>query len=252
MALRQNAGPLEWVSGDAAGARAARPRVRLLGGFALTCGNASIALPLAARRVVAFLALLRRPLSRTYVAGSLWLDASESRSHASLRSCLWRLNRAGHPIVDAATDTLSLSTGVAVDVDDMVTRAGALLGHPGCDGAPELNHQVFLDDLLPDWYEDWVLVERERLRQLRLHALEALAERLLVMGRLSQAIEVAQAAVRAEPLRESAHRCLIQVYLSEGNASEACRQYAIYRALLARELGLEPSDKIKSLLPPSA
>jgi DNA-binding SARP family transcriptional activator len=249
MALRQTAGSPRWASRDGDAARASRPRLRLLGGFALTCGSSSIALPLAARRVVAFLALLRRPLSRTYVAGSLWLESSESRSHASLRSCLWRLNRSGQPIVDANTETLSLAPDVAVDVDEMIRRAGAVLGHPGCEEAPELNHRMFLDDLLPDWYEDWVLVERERLRQLRLHALEALAERLLVMGRHSQAIEVAQAAVQAEPLRETAHRRLIEVYLAEGNSSEAWRQYDVYRSLLGRELGLEPSDKLKSLLP---
>ena len=251
MALRQAAGPLRWASRDGGPARTPRPRLRLLGGFALSCGPSSIALPLAARRVVAFLALLRRPLSRTYVAGSLWLESSEARSHASLRSCLWRLNRSGHPIVDANPETLSLAPDVALDVDEMIRRAGAVLGHPGCEESPELNHRVFLDDLLPDWYEDWVLVERERLRQLRLHALEALAERLLVMGRHSQAIEVGQAAVRAEPLRETAHRRLIEVYLAEGNTSEAWRQYHLYRSLLARELGLEPSDKIKSLLPPT-
>jgi DNA-binding SARP family transcriptional activator len=247
MALSQDAGALQWVSHDGRGARG--PRLKLLGGFALTCGPSSISLPHAARRVVAFLALLRRPLSRAYVAGSLWLESSESRSHASLRSCLWRLNRSGHPIVDASTETLALASGVAVDVDEMTRSAGALLGHPGCEEAPELNHRVFLDDLLPDWYEDWVLVERERLRQLRLHALEALAERLLMMGRLSQAIEAAHAAVQTEPLRESAHRRLIEVYLAEGNVSEAWRQYDFYRSLLASELGLEPSDKIKSLLP---
>lgn len=252
MALEQDADPLRWVARDGSvAARGGRPRLSLLGGFSLTCGNEGITLPFAARRVVAFLALLRRPLSRAYVAGSLWLDSSEPRSHASLRSCLWRLNRAGHPIVETDTRTLSLSSGVAVDVDEMVRRAEVLLDHPGYEESPELNHRVFLDDLLPDWYDDWVLVERERLRQLRLHALEALARRLLVMGRFSQAIEAAQAAVRAEPLRESAHRCLIDVYLAEGNASEAWREYRLYRSLLARELGLEPSDRIKSLLPAS-
>jgi len=63
---------------------------------------------------------------------------------------------------------------------------------------------VLSADLLPDWYDDWVLLEAEDWRQLRLHALEALAGRLIALGRWGEAANAAGAAVRAEPLRESA------------------------------------------------
>ena len=72
-------------------------------------------------------------------------------------------------------------------------------------------------ELLPHWYDDWVVIERERFRQLRLHALDALCESLAAAGRYAAAVEAGRASVAAEPLRESAHRLLIQAHLAEGN-----------------------------------
>jgi SARP family transcriptional regulator, regulator of embCAB operon len=103
-------------------------------------------------------------------------------------------------------------------------------------------------DLLPDWYDDWVLLEAEDWRQLRVHALEALAARLTASGRWGEAARAASAAVRVEPLRESAHAALIQVHLAEGNQSEAVRQFAHYRALLHAELRLEPTARLHQLM----
>lgn len=59
---------------------------------------------------------------------------------------------------------------------------------------------------MPDWCDDWLVVERERLRELRIRALERVCEQLTAIGSFGQAIEAGMAAVRAEPLRESAHR----------------------------------------------
>jgi DNA-binding SARP family transcriptional activator len=102
--------------------------------------------------------------------------------------------------------------------------------------------------LLPDWYDDWVLMERERHRQLSLHALEALAEKLIAVAQHGRAIGVALAAVANEPLRESAHRILIRAHLAEGNVGEAVRQYRLYRRLLRRQLGLDPSPQMEALV----
>ena len=103
-------------------------------------------------------------------------------------------------------------------------------------------------DLLPDWYEDWVVIEAEDWRQLRLHALEALAEKLTAAERFGDAIEAARAAIQADPLRESAHGTLIRVHLAEGNQSEALDAFASYRALLHKELGLEPTPRLFALV----
>jgi DNA-binding SARP family transcriptional activator len=103
-------------------------------------------------------------------------------------------------------------------------------------------------DLLPGWYDDWVLLERERLRQVRLHALEAVARRLADAGRYGDALQAAYAAMRAEPLRESAHRSMIRVHMEEGNVCEALRAYERFRVLLADELGVQPSEQMARLV----
>ena len=103
-------------------------------------------------------------------------------------------------------------------------------------------------DVLPDWYDDWVLVEAEEWRQLRLHALDALAERLLNERRFGEATGAALAAVRAEPLRERRARLVIRTHLAEGNQSEALAEFSRYRALFGAELGLEPTPRLCELV----
>jgi SARP family transcriptional regulator, regulator of embCAB operon len=103
-------------------------------------------------------------------------------------------------------------------------------------------------DILPDWYEDWVIVEAEAWHQRRLHALEALANDLRAEGAFGDAASAAQAAIKGDPLRESPRAALIRVHLAEGNVSEALREFAQYRQLLQRELQLEPTPRLQRLL----
>jgi len=104
-------------------------------------------------------------------------------------------------------------------------------------------------ELLPGWYDDWVIFERERLRQLRLHALDALAERFAVQGRYAAALEAAMESAQIEPLRESANRMIIAIHLAEGNVAEALRHYQFFWDLLRAEVGLEPSAQLTAMLP---
>jgi DNA-binding SARP family transcriptional activator len=115
----------------------------------------------------------------------------------------------------------------------------------------DVDRASFGADLLPDWTDDWVMIERERLRQLRLHALETLCDRLAEARRFGESVQAGLAAVRAEPLRESAQRSLIRAYLAEGNQGEAIRQYRAFRQLLLEELGVAPSRELEELVPPA-
>lgn len=220
-------------------------RLTLLDAFELACDGASIAIPMSAQRLLAFLALHPRPLLRPFVAGTLWPETTEERAHACLRSALWRLHRLGDGLVDVVGPRLRLGTAVAVDLSAAEATARRLL--EGTD-APVPETAVLCGELLPDWYEDWVLLERERFRQLRLRALDALCERLTQADRLAEAFEVGLAALAAEPLRESAHRALVRIHLAEGNAGEALRQYRLCRRLLGEQLGVEPSPQMDSLV----
>jgi DNA-binding SARP family transcriptional activator len=217
--------------------------LRLLDGFDAEVDGRSVPLPLGAQRVVAFVALHERPLQRLFVAGSLWLDSPEARAAANLRSALWRIQRVTPSLLDVDSRTLRLGAVVSVDLREAERLAREELGG----GGSELTRLGV--DLLPDWYEDWVLLERERFRQLRLRALEAACRRLTEEGRLDEALEAGLMAMSAEPLRESAHRTLMRLHLAAGNAVEARRQYELCRHLLRSQLGLEPSEETRGLVP---
>jgi DNA-binding SARP family transcriptional activator len=228
-------------------ARPGRFRLTLLRAFELVCDDGAIPLPMSAQRVVAFVALHRRPLQRAYVAGSLWLDTPDERAQANLRSALWRLQRSDRRLIEANGSQLRLGAGAEVDLREAEALARRVLA----DGAAEsldLELSALDGDLLPDWYDEWVLLERERFRQLRLRALDALCERLTRAGRLREALEAGHAAVAADPLRESAHRALVRVHLAEGNAAEAIRQYRLFRRLLRERLGIAPSTNMEELI----
>ena len=194
-------------------------------------------------RLLALLALHGRPASRKTVAGKLWPEKPDGRAAGNLRSVLWRVP-AG--LVEATGTHLALAAHVRCDVVEFLARARRLID--GTMTPADLDHQLYSADLLPNWSEDWVAIERERIRPLRIHALDALSARLTEAGRYSDAIAAGLTAVAAEPLRESAHRMVISAHLAEGNRSEALRQYERFRALLAAELGLEPSPQLTALI----
>jgi DNA-binding SARP family transcriptional activator len=75
-----------------------------------------------------------------------------------------------------------------------------------------------------------------------------MCEHLTRIGRYGAAVLAGQAALDREPLRESAHRALMKVHLAEGNAVEVIRRYRQYEAMAARDLGVGPSEMMRSLL----
>lgn len=239
----------EQVGGAALGTDAGRQlRVRLMDGFSVTCSGEPVALPSSAQRLVAFLALQRGCLPRRRVAGRLWLDSTQERANASLRSALWRSRHPDFSLVEATGQDVGLAAGIAVDARELSLTAHTLIAESAPLPVDQVDPAPLAGELLPDWYDDWVLRERDRLRQLYLHALEALCRRLAGLRRYGEAVEAGLMAVHREPLRESAHRTLITVHLAEGNSSEAIRQYESYRAIMRDELGLDPSPQMRDLL----
>jgi len=227
-------------------------KVLVLGGFQLWwSGSEQVGVPRSSQRLLALLAIRGGVTSRATVAGTLWPDATETHACSNLRSALARLNRPCRNMLQVSKLELGLARDVTVDICYAQRLARRLLDPAVTPEQSDLSQAAIVilsSDLLPGWYDDWVLAEAEDWRQLRLHALETLAGRLTAVGCWGQAADAARAAVRAEPLRESAHAALIQVHLAEGNQSEAVRQFTRYRALLHAELGLEPTLRLRRLI----
>jgi DNA-binding SARP family transcriptional activator len=230
-----------------AGLRVVPVRLSLLGGFSLGVDGRLLELPVTSVRVLAFLALHRRPLHRLHVSGTLWPNATEEHAGASLRSALWRLRRLGLRVIECTGDRICLTSEIHIDFQDVVARSRRVIDASGGLEAADVYVVASAGDLLPDFYDDWLLLERERFRQLRVHALEALCDRLTAVGRFAEAVDAGMAAITIEPTRESGHRALIRAHLAEGNVSEAVRQYKSYVRLAANELGIEPSPAFQRL-----
>ena len=209
---------------------------------------APLEVPLSGQRVAAFIALQRRPVRRMYVAGALWTDMTEDQANANLRTALWRLRRCGCGCVYASRACLVIGDEVTIDYREVEILARRAV-HDGAQMTErEITSLYGANDLLPDWYDDWVSLERERLRQLRIHALEALCESFIARRRYGDALDAGLAAVSSDPLRESSHRLVIKAHLAEGNLVEATRHYDSFRQMLRRDVGLRPSPQMESLL----
>lgn len=207
-------------------------RLRLLGGFELSVDGRAIELQPAVQRLTAFVALTPRGVGRMFAAFQLWPDKSENRALANLRSTLWRLKQLDVPVVRVSTTRLILRDEVWLDIRHQAAEA---IDDAGADRAPA-PFDSLLTDLLPDWYDDWLVVERERLRLLQLAVLEAHARESFAVGNTTSAIQFALAALAIEGARESAHRLVIDAHLAEGNACEAQREQRRFERCLGEAM----------------
>ena len=187
--------------------------LRVLGRFELHVDGRRHEVPWQAQRVLGYLAVGGVAQPRATVAGALWGDVSQRRAQANLRNAVWRVRQLSDRVLAGGRDVIALDGRVALDLRDAQRRAQTLLGDDDT-AADVAGIDLLDDDLLPAWDEPWLLIERERQRQLRMHALERLSASLLRAERYPQAITAALAAVRAEPLRESSQRALIAAHLA--------------------------------------
>jgi DNA-binding SARP family transcriptional activator len=223
-------------------------QLSVLGGFTLRVDGATQSLPNNVERVLAFLAVRGRPQLRTTVATTLWMDTTDDRAAANLRTALWRARQTPGELIAVTGNYVALAPSIDVDLATVTAQSKRLISTDDELREADAAAETLVGDLLPDWDEDWIAFERERLRQLQVHALEALSRRLSGCRRHGEAIDAGQAAVAAEPLRESAQRSLIEAHLVEGNLCEGRRQYEMYRALLWENLGVQPSEALRELV----
>jgi DNA-binding SARP family transcriptional activator len=217
------------------------PVLELLDGFSLRVASGPVEVSDMAQRLVALVALRARPVCRSLVAGTLWPDKSESRASANLRSSLCRLNAAGPvPIVLCSGSSLLLDPRVRLDVALVEERGWALLDGSGSD-VTHLNADWFSKELLPGWYDDWVIIERERLGQLQIRFLESWVHRLREAGHFARAIDNAIRLVAIDPLRERSQLALIHALADEGSWGRAHWQADQYCRLLEGAFGRDAS-----------
>ncbi len=228
-------------------------RLSLLGGFELRdAAGAVVRLP--TRKTEALLARLALApsggVSRDALCSLLWGESAQSAARASLRQALSLLGKAlGREALSGGSAGVALAAGaLACDVVEFeqccASEDGAQLARAAALYRGELLAGVSIND---SGFEDWLLVERERLRE---RALDALA-RLVVWhrdrGESAPAIQAALRLLSIDPLEEVAHRALMRLYADQGRRASALRQYQACLGVLRRELGTEPEAATREL-----
>lgn len=199
-----------------------------------------------------------RPHSREALAALLWGDTSTEKSKKYLRQALWHLHAALNSdtnVLMVDHDWLSLNpcSNLWTDVADFERAFSAAEGIAGrqldADKARDLKDAVTLynDDLLPGYYQDWILFERERLQNMYLLMLDKLIVYLQFRGEYEVAQGYGATILRYDPARERTHRQLMHLFSLAGDRTSALRQFERCAQSLKQELGVKPERKTVEL-----
>jgi DNA-binding SARP family transcriptional activator/ABC-type cobalamin/Fe3+-siderophores transport system ATPase subunit len=233
-----------------------RLRVTLLGGFeARRETGAAVDMPAKkAQALLAYLAMLPgRAHRRDALAALLWGGIDEQAARASLRQAIFALRKAlgaaERYVLVSDANTLALDPA-AVDVDVVAFERLVAATTPT---ALESAAAVYRGDLLAGFnideapFEEWLLGERDRLRERAIDALTRLLALQRTAAALAPAVQTALKLLALDPLQEPVHRTLMTVYVRQGRRDAALRQYRACVATLQRELGVEPEAETELL-----
>jgi ABC-type oligopeptide transport system substrate-binding subunit/DNA-binding SARP family transcriptional activator len=186
---------------------------------------------------------------REKLAGQFWPDSSEANARSNLRHELWRIRKAFGPGANTRMESDDLGVtyhpqpGDQLDVDafeacsEEESSTEALLQAVSAYGG----------DLLPGFYEEWVVLEREHLQAVFERKLGRLLERLLAEGRWNEVLEWGERWIASGGAPEPAYRALMLAHAGLGNLAGAAAQYQRCVETLARELGVEPSERTSKI-----
>lgn len=222
-------------------------KLNLLGSWQLRQETTVLRVATRQQRLITALAM-RGPSLRSYLVGLLWPEYPEARALESLRVSLHLVSRQVPGLIENTGPVLSLNDRVDVDLHRLRALMRAL-SQSGLDGEVASSlHELRDAEVLPGWYEDWVMFEQSRLRQDRLRAFTTIARQALARGNPEVAGAAAEAALDIEPLYENAVRLLVAAEMMQSNPAAAFKVYERYRGQLGDDMGLLPSDSLRSLI----
>ncbi len=206
--------------------------------------------------LLCYLAVTGCPQSREKLAGLLWADKSEASAKANLRKSLSDLRQLVGNALFITRQTVAFNRDSAYWLDVEVFESALAEDDPASEKLEPLREAVelyrgdFLEGLSVRQaveFEEWVLSERERLRQMVIQALQRLSEAYTGRGEYAAGIEYTNRLLTLEPWQEEAHRQLMTLLARSGQHSAALAQYETCRRVLAEELGVEPLPETQAL-----
>jgi DNA-binding SARP family transcriptional activator len=228
--------------------------LRLLGGFEARLGSGP-ALGFPTRKAQALLAYLalgpEAGHPRDKLTALLWSDSGERQARQSLRQALFNLRKtlasAGGAGVLVEGEVVGLAAP-AVEVDARLFERAA---QDGSRAAMERAVSLYSGDLLEGLavnepaFEEWLVAERERLRELARGTVTALLSEQTRAGLLQPSVQTALRLLALDPLDEAGHRSLMRLYARQGRRGAALRQYQVCVDALRRDLGVEPEPETR-------
>ncbi len=191
--------------------------------------------------LLAYLAVTAREHARQKLMVLLWPEFSEAQARQALRTALADIRRAvGEDHLLASAETVALDPTAGLWLDTQQIDTGAFPAQP----TPFLEGFNLRD--APD-FDDWAAFERDRWQQAAVKKLRVRAEAEEAQGQLARALETTGQLLALDPLQEAAHRQRMRLHFALGDRSAALQHYETVRALLARELGVEPMAETRAL-----
>jgi len=243
-------------------------QARFFGHFELLCDGEVIHLGRNGKALAILKYLLAnrsRPVSQDHLMGWLWPESNLKKARWSLNSAIHGMRKllASCPSSPAGVSYVVLEEGyyrlgpdvqVASDVEEFDERykQGCRLEGEGraTEAAVEYEKAVELyrgDYLIENLYDDWTMVERERLSNAHAHMLVRLAAHYAGAGQAGEAMRTCYRVLEKDRCHEESHRLLMRCYADLGMRDRALRQYRLCEEALRRECGTAPSPETKAL-----
>ena len=249
-------------------------QARLFGHFELLCDGEVVHLGRNGKALAILKYLLAnqaRPVSQDHLMGWLWPESNLKKARWSLNSAIHGLRKllgrcpsssssggggesVNYIVLEEGYYRLSPAVGVATDIEDFDEgyERGRRLERMGRaeEAARAYEEAVALyrgDYLLEDLYEDWTMVERERLSNAHVEMLDRLAVYYMDSGQLRDSVRACYEVLEKDRCHEDSHRLLMSCYVRLGQRGRALRQYRLCERILSQEYGTVPSPETRAL-----
>ena len=246
-----------------------QPSLRILffGHFEMLCEEENITLGRNGKALTILKYLLAhrsRPVSQDHLMGWLWPESNLKKARWSLNSAIHTLRKLlntcpsptplNYVVLEEGYYRLCPFIQIATDVedfDDLYERGRALEGASRMEEASEHYEKAIElyrgDYLIEDLYEDWTMVERERLSNAYMDMLGRLALYYMEVGQHQESIQACYRVLEKDRCHEDSYRLLMRCYVKLGLRGRALRQYRLCEKILRQEYGTVPSPETHAL-----
>ncbi len=229
-------------------------RIKLLGSPSVMVGDQPLVgfVSIKSQALLYYLAATEESHRRDVLAALLWGDVPDATARKNLRDVLSNLRQLIGPFLAITRQEVGLNADAPINCDSQAllrTVQSARSLEPLA-AAVELHEGVFLDGFhVPNapLFEEWMLAQREHLRQALGNGLEMLVSGSSARREYKSAIRYARQWSALDPLQELPHRALMQVYAEDGDRPAAMKQYHELMQLLKEDLGVAPAPETAAL-----